>query len=304
VTLNVFAVVLAVFTVGSTPAAAQVNSQPSTDVFNGVVAPGAWLRIRNHKGAIEVRESAGRNVVVRANRRSDSRYGGEVSFEVRRDGSNVTVCAIWPQTTRCDANGYDYDSYSDQRNRNDGNVGRVDFVVELPRGIKLVAATGNGTVDIRNAGEEVEARSGNGEITVHGAGGRVTVASGNGDLDVDGARGDVEARTGNGDIKVSTSTGPVSARTGNGGIDVDMASLRGDSDMDFSTGNGSIEVRFPSNLSATVEANIASTEFESDFPILMAGGWTSRSVEGKIGSGGRRIHFSTGNGHVRIRKVG
>lgn len=302
-TLNVFAVVLAVFAVGSPPFAAQVASQPSTQVFNGLVAPGAWLRIRNHRGPIEVRETSGRNVVVHANRRADSRNGGEVTFDVRRDGSNVTVCAIWPHTTRCDANGYDYDSDSDRRNRNDGEAGRVDFVVELPRGIKLVAATGNGTVDVRNAGEEVEARSGNGEITVHGAGGRVTAASGNGDLDVDGARGDVEARTGNGDIKVSTSTGPVSARTGNGGIDVDMASLKGDDDMDFSTGNGSIEVRFPSNLSATVEANVASMEFESDFPILMAGHWTSRNVEGKIGNGGRRIHFSTGNGHVRIRRT-
>ena len=303
-TLNVFAIVLAVFTVGSPSAAAQVNTQPSTQVFNGPVASGAWLRIRNHRGAIEVRETSGRNVVVFANRRADSRGNGDVTFDVRRDGANVTVCAIWPHTTRCDASGYDYDSDSDRRNRNDGNVGRVDFVVELPRGIKLVAATGNGTVDVRNAGEEVEARSGNGEITVHGAGGRVTAASGNGDLDVDGARGDVEARTGNGDIKVSTSTGPVSARTGNGRIDVDMASLRGDNDMDFSTGNGSIEVRFPSNLSAVVEANVASREFESDFPIQMAGRWSSRNVEGKIGNGGRRIRFSTGNGSVRIRKVG
>jgi hypothetical protein len=303
VTLHVIGIVLAAFTVVSPPAASQVTTQPSTEVFNGPVASGAWLRIRNHRGAIDVRETSGRNVVVRANRRTDSRSYGDVTFDVRRDGANVTVCAIWPHTTRCDARGYDYDSDSDRRNRNDGDAGRVDFVVELPRGVKLLAATGNGTVDVRNAGEEVEARSGNGEITVHGAGGRVTVASGNGDLDVDGARGDVEARTGNGEIKVSTSTGPVSARTGNGGIDVDMASLRGDDDMDFSTGNGSIEVRFPSNLSATVEANVASKEFESDFPILMEGRWTSRQVDGKIGNGGRRIHFSTGNGHVRIRKA-
>lgn len=300
-TLQVLAVVLAAFTVSPQSAASQTTSDQSTQVFNGPVAPGAWLRIRNLKGSIEVRETSGRNVVVSANRRSDSRTYGDVTFDVRRDGANVTVCAIWPRTTRCDANGYDYDS--DSRSWNERRTGSVDFVVELPRGIKLVAATGNGTVDVRNAGAEVEASSGNGEVTVRGAGGRVTVASGNGDLEVEGARGDVEARTGNGEIKVSTSTGPVSARTGNGGIDVDMASLRGNDDMDFSTGNGSIEVSFPSNLSARVEANVPYKNLETDFPMEMAARWSSRHVEGKIGNGGRRIKFSTGNGHVRIRKI-
>jgi DUF4097 and DUF4098 domain-containing protein YvlB len=120
---------------------------------------------------------------------------------------------------------------------------------------------------------------------------------------VEGARGEVEARTGNGEIKVSTSVGPVSARTGNGEIEVDMASLRGNDDMDFSTGNGSIEVAFPSNLSATVEANVAVKSFETDFPMEMAARWSSRHIEGKIGNGGRRIRLSTGNGHVRIRKT-
>lgn len=301
-TLHVLAVVLAAFTISSPPAASQVTSEPSTQVFNGAVAPGAWFRIRNLKGSIDVREASGRNVVVSATRRSDSRSYGDVTFDVRRDGANVTVCAIWPRTTQCDASGYDYDY--DSRARNDSRIGRVDFVVELPKGIKLVAATGNGTVDVRNTGAEVEARSGNGEVTVLGAGGRVTAASGNGDLEVKGARGDVQARTGNGDIEVSTSAGPVTARTGNGRIDVDMASLRGDDDMDFSTGNGSIDVRFPSNLSAVVEANVPFKNLETDFPVEMAARWSSRHIEGKIGNGGRRIRFSTGNGHVRIRKIG
>jgi DUF4097 and DUF4098 domain-containing protein YvlB len=299
-TLQVIAVVLAAFTMSSTPAGSQLTSQSRVQVFNGPVAQGAWLRIRNLRGDIEVRETSGRNVVVTASRDSDSRNYGEVTFDVRRDGANVTVCAIWPRTSRCDARGYDYDSdrYSERR------TGEVDFVVELPKGIKLVAATGNGAIDIRDAGAEVEAQSGNGEVTVRGAGGRVTAASGNGDLEVQRALGDVEARTGNGDIKVTTSLGPVSARTGNGEIEVEMTSVRGNDDMDFSTGNGTIDVSFPSNLSAMVEANVPYKNLETDFPMDMAARWSSRHVEGKIGNGGRRIRFNTGNGHVRIRKIG
>lgn len=300
-TLHVLAVVLAAFTASPSAPAFRTPAQSSVQVFNGPVAQGAWFRLRNLKGAIEVRETTGRNVVVSASRRAGSGGDDDVRFDVKRDGANVTVCAIWPRTTRCDANGYDDEgSY---RRRNDGGIERVDFVVELPRGINLVAATGNGMVDVRNTGAEVDASSGNGEVTVIGAGGRVRASSGNGDLEVERARGEVEASTGNGDIKVSTSIGPVSASSGNGSIEVDMASLRSSENMNFSTGNGSIDVSFPPNLSAVVDANVPYKNFETDFPIEMAARWSSRSVEGKIGNGGRRIRFSTGNGHVRIRKT-
>jgi len=301
-TLPLLAVILAAFTIGTPHPESKVTDEPSTPVFNGPVAQGAWFRIRTPKGDVEVREASGSNVVVTATKRSDWRSTDDVKFEVRRDGANVTICAIWPLTTRCDARGYDFDY--DGRSHNDRDIGKVDFLVELPKGIKLVAASGNGTVEVRNTGSEVVATSGNGEVTVVGAGGRVTASSGNGDLQVKDAGGDVEARTGNGDIEVTTSAGPVTAHTGNGRIDVDMSSLKGDDDMDFTTGNGSIEVAFPSNLSALVETNVPSRNVETDFPIEMASHWNSSHISGKIGGGGRRIRFSTGNGHVRIKKAG
>lgn len=299
-TLRAAGLVLSIVAFMAPGAGAQSRLEGAVEVFNGEVAPGAWFRIRDLNGAIEVHEATGRNVVVSATRRFTNRSNGEIKFDVKRDGSNVTVCAIWPSTYRCDANGYD----SENRSRNDSDVGRVDFVVSLPRGVKLVAATGNGTVDIRNTGTEVEARSGNGEVTVIGAGGSVVAVSGNGDIDVDGAHGEVEARSGNGDIKVSTSAGPVSATTGNGRIDVQMASLTSGGDMEFSTGNGSIEVSFPPTLSAVVEANVSYSSLRTDFPMEMAARWNTRHVEGKIANGGRRIRFSTGNGRVTIRKNG
>src|SRR5215210_741743 len=137
--LHVLAVVLATLTVN--PSAPARRPAQSVQVFNGPVAQGAWFRVRNLKGAIDVRATTGRNVVVTASRRGGSGDEDDVRFNVLRDGANVTVCAIWPRTTRCDANGYnDEGSY---RRRNDGGIERVDFVVELPRGINLVAGTGN-----------------------------------------------------------------------------------------------------------------------------------------------------------------
>jgi len=275
---------------------AQTSTSGSSTVFRGEIQRGAWLRVRGLKGSIEVRETTGNTAVVYARRRFNPRASGDITFETRRDGANVTVCAIWEETRRCDANGYD------SRGGRHDTMGLVDFVVELPKGIKLVAATGNGTVHVRNAGEEVNASSGNGEVSVLGAAGRVSASSGNGDIEVTGANGAVRASSGNGGIRVTTSRGPVSASTGNGRIEAQMTSLDSDGDMEFSSGNGSIVVTFPSNLSAMVEANIPAKNFTTDFPLELPARWNSNRIRGTIGQGGRRIRLSTGNGSVSIRK--
>ena len=275
------------------------NSSEPVQVFSGEVAPGAWLRIRDLSGRIEVREAPGRTATVTAVKRMDDDVERDVRFTTVRDGANVTVCAIWPRTVSCDAEGYDYNSDNWGRER---RTGKVDFTVMLPKGVRLVAATGNGSVMVRDAGAEVNASSGNGEVSVLGANGRVKASSGNGDVEVDHARGDVRASSGNGTIRVTTSTGPVSASTGNGSIRVDMAALSNPSDMEFSTGNGSITVRFPANLSADIEANVPWRNLETDFPMQLQSRFSGRRIEGKIGNGGPRIRFSTGNGRVSIEK--
>jgi hypothetical protein len=276
---------------------AAAQSSDAAPVFSGQVASGSWLRIRNFKGSIRVTEASGSTATVSARRSYRARQDGDITFEVRRDGSNVTVCAITQRTRRCDANGYESSS------GNDSNYGSADFTVALPRGVRLVASTGNGEVDVRNAGAEVRASSGNGEVNVNGAAGRVSASSGNGDIQVDGAGGDVEASSGNGDIHVSTSRGPVSAHSGNGRIDVRMASVTGGDDMEFDTGNGSITIAMPADISATIDANVSYNGFETDFPIQIPNGFGSGHVRGTIGSGARRIRLSTGNGRITLKKI-
>lgn len=277
-------------------AGAQSNDD-NVPVFKGQVAEGSWLRVRTMKGNLQVREAQGRDVIVTAKRRYGFSRSGQITFDVQRDGSNVTVCAKWERTRRCDEDGYD-----EGRGWNRSDEGSADFTVEIPRGVKLVASTGNGDVSIRNVGGEVRGSSGNGEVTIDGASGSVVASSGNGDIRVDRAGGPVKANTGNGSIRVGTAKGPVSANTGNGRIDVDMASLSDDDDMTFNTGNGSINVTAPANLSAVIDSNVAYNKFETDFPLSVAGRFTTQRIQGTIGGGGRRMRFSTGNGRVSLRK--
>ena len=177
-------------------------------------------------------ETSGSTAKVTARTRYRYSDSDQVTYEVKKDGQNVTICAITSRTRRCDEDGYD------SRGGNDRGEGSADFTVALPRGVKLLASTGNGEIDIRNAGAEVKASSGNGEVNVSGAAGAVYAHTGNGEVSVDRAEGEVEATTGNGTIRVTTSAGPVTAHTGNGSIDVEMKSLSRSEDMDFTTGNG------------------------------------------------------------------
>lgn len=290
------AALLALLSLAPAAALAQDDLSSPKRVFSDQVASGSWLRIRTMKGNIQVRESSGATAVVTARRGSERGSAKDITFDIRRDGSNVTICAIYPHTTRCDEDGYQTRS-----RRNDGDLASVDFTVELPKGVKISASSGNGDINVSGAGDEVRAGSGNGEIRILGSGGRVSAATGNGDVEVSNARGPVTASSGNGDMRVGTTLGPVSATTGNGRIDVRMDGLSS-GDMRFSTGNGSIELRLPSNLSADVVANVNLRNFTTDFPMTLPGRFSGRRVEGKIGEGGRRITMSTGNGSVSLIK--
>ena len=279
------------------PVAGAQNSSEQ-QVFEGQVASGAWLRIRAHKGTIRVSEASGSTASVRARARYRNDDSDEVRFEVKRDGQNITVCSVTSRTRRCDEDGHDQRSGRDYRDE-----GSADFVVLLPRGVRLLASSGNGEVSVRNAGADVRASSGNGEVQVSNVNGRVDASSGNGNVTVDRAEGRVEASSGNGNIRVTTSRGPISASTGNGQIDVAMESLTSDSDMEFSTGNGSITVGLPANVSARIDANGSFRNLETDFPMDMGRGFSSNRVRGTIGSGANSIRLSTGNGRIRLRKI-
>jgi DUF4097 and DUF4098 domain-containing protein YvlB len=82
-----------------------------------------------------------------------------------------------------------------------------------------------------------------------------------------------------------------------------MSALESTDDMEFNTGNGSIDVRLPANVAARIDANVSRNGFETDFPLQLPGGWSSDHIRGTINGGGPRIRLSTGNGRIAIRKI-
>ena len=267
--------------------------------WSELVPAGAWLRVHNAHGDIEVRGGSGRTAEVRAevvSGRRDDR--DEIVFDVLQDGSSYTICAIPAEGTRCDENGI-----SSRGRGGRGNNAKVRFTVTLPRGVHLKAASGNGEVGVQNAGGDVVATSGNGRVSVVVAAGSVKATSGNGVVEVLDAGGPVTAHSGNGRVRVTTALGPVNATSGNGDIDVEMYELRGSDDMTFTSGNGTISIAVPRDFDAEVESSSGNGRFRTDFPVTVQGRLDPNRFRGTIGRGGRLIKMSTGNGNLELRRI-
>lgn len=264
------------------------------DVFtwSGRLSAGATLTIRHFNGPIDVRESTTDRVDFRASR--PTRRGAELSFEVQNTSDGVSICGVYRGRNACDNSrrGWSWDE----------GPGSSRLTVMLPKGVRLAANTGNGDVTVEKASNDVEIRSGNGDVRIALTAGQVDVTTGNGELEIEGATGPVRATTGNGRVYVLTSSGPVNVRSGNGEIDVRMRTLTGSSDMSFITGNGSVTVALPSNFNGEIDASTGHGEFRSDFEIRILGRLNPRHIRGTIGSGGRTIRMSSGNGRLELRR--
>lgn len=244
------------------PAARAQDTTGNTFTWDGTIPQGSWLRIRNLNGDITVQRASGSTVHVRGEkewRRGDPQ---DVHFTMRKDGSNVTICALWGDNATCDERG----SHSHGIHINNHNDVSVHFTVQLPKGVKVEAGTVNGS------------------------------------LDIEGAQAEVAAHTVNGEITAASTEGPVNASTVNGGIHVRMDALAGNGDLEFTTVNGSVHVELPATLNAELDMSTVNGSLVSDYPLTVSGRLNPRHIRATIGTGGRRLKVKTVNGSVELVK--
>lgn len=226
------------------------------------VPAGKSLEIEGVNGAIHAVAASGDRVEVSARKHARRSDPGKVTIEVLEHEGGVTLCVRYPdrgwgRRNECAPNGKSHMSTHD-------NDVQVDFEVRVPAGVRFVARTVNGGVDVES-------------------------------LD-----GPVEARTVNGSIVVSTRRLAV-ASTVNGSIRAAFGSTSWDGPLEFTTVNGGITLDLAAQVNADVEAGTVNGAIETDFPITVQGRFNRRHLEGTIGKGGPRLKLSTVNGSIRLR---
>lgn len=251
---------------GAAPAAAQQTDRAFE--YSAQMQPGRWVYIRNVNGAVKVEQARGATLEVTAIKRWRRGDPEAVRIEARRIGPgdrDVIVCAFWTENASCDEDGYR--SRGDSRWGDRWNDVSVDFVVRLPDGVKVEAATVNGSVR------------------------------------VEGASSDVVARSVNGGVEAWSTGGSVDAETVNGSLDIRVPKLPAGG-VSYKTVNGSITVALPASLDAELELRTVNGRLAAnDFPIMISGAVNPRRLRGTIGKGGPRIALETVNGSVRLEKL-
>jgi hypothetical protein len=149
---------------------------------------------------------------------------------------------------------------------NDNNDVSVDFTVEVPAGVLFNGETVNGSVAAT------------------------------------GLTANAEVSTVNGDASLSTK-GTGSAETVNGNVSITMGSSAWTGELEAKTINGSVTVEMPKPTNLEVVANTQNGSITSDFPLMIQGKMSPRSIRGTIGNGGPKLDLSTVNGEIRLKQV-
>ena len=240
----------------------QYGRDADTWRWDGRVDAGRWMNVFNVNGSVDFAPSPDNMVHLLAEKRANGREMDDIHYEVVQAGGNVTICAIWNNSSRCEDGGVQ----SLQRDGNNENHSNVRITVQVPRAVWVGAHSVNGGVKVRNA------------------------------------TGPVKATTVNGGVDVTTTAGPVTAETVNGNVDARMASLQSNDDMTFKTVNGSVTIYVPARFDGTFRFDTVHGGIDSDFPMTLSGRWGPRHAAGTIGNGGRDIKASSVNGSIELRK--
>ncbi len=233
--------------------------------WHGKLKPGDVIELKGVNGAIVAQPASGNEVEVIARKSAGKSDPDDVRVEVVEHDGGVTICALYPASMR-----------PNQCRPGEGGTGgstknndvKVEFAVRVPAGVRFTGRTVNGNIE------------------------------------ANGLKSDVEAYTVNGNVKVATTGTAAAAKTVNGSIHAELGQSAWTKPAEFSTVNGSVDIALPAKTSADVHASTVNGGINTDFPLSVRGRFLGRSIDGRIGAGGRDLKMSTVNGSIHLRQAG
>jgi hypothetical protein len=249
------------------------------------------VRVITFDGAIEVRSWDRRDVLVEIEKRGPTKESIAALEVVSHQKGNVVELEVKRPRRESLGNVAFYRSPS------------ARLTVSLPRRADLRARTGDGSIRLEGIEGIIELRTGDGNIRAANVSGELTFTTDDGSVTVEDAEGRLAIESGDGGVSVAGKLGSVHLRTRDGSIVYRAqpgTSMAGD--WDISTGDGSVSLYLPSDLSAEVDAQTEDGIIRNELQITRAGGSTRGRLLGRIGSaGGRLIRVRTGDGGIRLR---
>jgi DUF4097 and DUF4098 domain-containing protein YvlB len=167
---------------------------------------------------------------------------------------------------------------------NGGNH-RVDIDIHMPR---------EGRVDLHTSDGKIELAHFRGEMQLH---------SGDGSQEIDSVDGKLRATTGDGHIRANGRFDELELKTGDGRVDARAAAGSTlAAGWRLESGDGSVTLEVPDNLSADVDLHTGDGHIDLDMPVTTEGKIHENEVRGKLNGGGNLLVIHTGDGSIRLRK--
>ena len=150
---------------------------------------------------------------------------------------------------------------------------------------------------------EVGAATGDGSVSVRDVEGRIRVRTGDGSIHLEHVKGDVSATSGDGSIDVDGSIGQLTARSGDGRLHVRASGAGAVVDWRLATGDGSVLLEVPDGFGAELDAATGDGRVRvQDVPFSGPSGRSDRGVaRGRIGNGGGPVNIRSGDGSITVR---
>jgi hypothetical protein len=232
------------------------------------------LSVSNVNGSIEVtfgdmdRVSISAEKLIKARTRGDAEdYAGDVRVVIDRSGPTLEIKTERPSRMSGKFNA------------------RVDYSIEAPRGIRVSAASSNGSITLGPGGRDARLVTSNGGIRVEALGSP-------------GRPGDVIARSSNGTVTLIDCSGKIEAVTSNGRINLEMDDAPA-GDIQLATSNGAITARVPDHSDLTVRATTSNGSIRTSLPLRVE---ESRKtyLRGVLNEGTYRLKAETSNGSITL----
>jgi DUF4097 and DUF4098 domain-containing protein YvlB len=264
------------------------------------VQPGGRLSVQLDSGSIVVRGTDANQVAVHLRARGTERELAKLEWSAEKDAQGVVVKA----KDRNEKGLFDW-----------SNDMEITATIEVPREYNLELSTAGGALEVRDLHGKANGRTSGGRITVENVRGEVQMRTSGGPIvatKIEGATqlqtsggtieatriaGGLKAHTSGGSIRIAQAKGALDVHTSGGSIDID---LEGDNaGVSARTSGGSITLRAPKSLRASLNASTSGGRVKSDFPVATNESSES-SLHGTINGGGPEIVARSSGGSIRL----
>lgn len=247
------------------------------------------IDIRASDARVNVHTRPGKTVEVQVRSRGATRglFSGHIEpvVSLERRGSTISVSARLRGSTAGFVT---------------SNV-RIEVDVWTPEASDLTVVTSDGDVAAGPLAGRVDIRTSDGHIRVAGLSGDIRLQSTDGRIEAQGLDGRLELHSRDGDGSVHGRFDGLAMEATDGDLDVVVAKgSKPADDWSLETRDGSIELRLPSDLRATLDARTRDGRLDVDLPVVVQGRIERRAIRGDLNGGGPLLSLRSTDGGIHV----